>query len=165
MGFGTAHHATTRLCLRMLQESRVDGASVIDVGTGSGVLAIAAARLGASAVLAVDHDPDALTSARENVDLNHVSTVVSVQQVDLSTAPDRAFDLVLANLTGATLARFAGELTRLVGSGGLLLASGITLDEGSSVAASLGQAGLIQEEQLEEDGWLAMRFARPASRS
>src|SRR5262245_47836452 len=108
MGFGTGHHQSTRLCLRLLQDLSLAGRSVVDVGTGSGVLAIAAWRLGAHPVLAIDLDPDALESARENVGLNEGDGAIEIRAIDL-TAPDagldRAFDVVLANLTGTLLAQ------------------------------------------------------------
>ena len=83
MGFGTGHHATTRLCLELLQRIDVAGARVIDVGTGSGVLALAAWKLGAAGVTAVDNDPDALQNARDNIARNGGAGRIEVVQADL----------------------------------------------------------------------------------
>lgn len=160
MGFGTAHHASTRLCLAMLQELSVNVASVLDVGTGSGVLAIAAARLGAARVLAIDNDADALVSARENVTLNQVDGLVTLEQKNVGDMADASFDVVLANLTGATLTRHADVLTSLVAVGGSLIASGIETHEQDAVRDSLVAAGLQRVAQTEEAGWAAIRLTR-----
>jgi ribosomal protein L11 methyltransferase len=135
MGFGTGHHATTRLCLELLQELEVPGRRVIDVGTGSGVLAIAASRLGASHVVALDHDPDALQNARENAAVNSVS--IDIRQVDLAHLDLPPADIVLANLTGAVLQRFAASLRGLIAPGGRLIVSGFGPWELEEVAAAL----------------------------
>jgi ribosomal protein L11 methyltransferase len=160
MGFGTAHHASTRLCLAMLQELSANVASVLDVGTGSGVLAIAAARLGAARVLAIDNDADALVSARENVTLNQVDGLVTLEQKNVGDMADASFDVVLANLTGATRTRHADVLTSLVAVGGSLIASGIETHEQDAVRDSLVAAGLQRVAQTEEAGWAAIRLTR-----
>jgi ribosomal protein L11 methyltransferase len=166
MGFGTGHHASTRLCLRLLQEGSLAGAEVLDVGTGSGVLAIAAAKLGAAGVLAVDHDPDALMSARENVALNDVGSTVRIEQVDLTdpqtpSLTPQAFDLILANLTGATLRAHVDGLTSLLRAGGRIIASGFGLDETEGVEAAFAAAALRLTARVEEDGWAAVECLRP----
>ena len=166
MGFGTGHHASTRLCLRLLQELRVADAAVLDVGTGSGVLALAAATLGAARVLAIDNDEDALASARENVERNSAGGVVTLHLADLglgSSPPGDVFDLVLANLTGAVLARLAGQLAAHVGPGGTLITSGYGPDEEQTVARAFSAAGLTFAARAQEEEWLAMTFtSRPA---
>jgi ribosomal protein L11 methyltransferase len=135
MGFGTGHHETTRLCLELLQELDVRGRRVIDVGTGSGVLAIAAAKLGASAVTAIDSDADALQNARENAGANGVA--IDIREADLAALSLPPADIVLANLTGAMLQRHAAALGSLVAPGGTLVVSGFSPGESDDVEAAV----------------------------
>ena len=151
MGFGTGHHATTRLCLELLQEIDVRGRRVIDVGTGSGVLAIAAARLGASSVLALDHDPEALLNARENVARNGATTI-EVREADVTAVDAPRAHVVLANLTGAVLQRTANTLRGLVAAGGTAVVSGFGPNELGGVCAALG--GRVSRSVREGD-WVA----------
>jgi ribosomal protein L11 methyltransferase len=149
-GFGTGHHETTRLCLSLLQSFELDGRRVIDVGTGSGVLAIAAAKLGASSVIAFDEDPEALRNARENVARNEVSSRVDVQEAKLGTFRGTAADVVVANLTGAVIQKYARQLTALVAADGRLIVSGFSTAEAVAVIGSL--AGNVEQE-LSEGDW------------
>ena len=137
MGFGTGHHATTRLCLELLQQIEVRDKRVIDVGTGSGVLALAAWRLGASSIVAIDNDTDALQNARENIDRNGATGSIDVLEVDLSSVSLRPADIVLANLTGAVLQRHADPLRGLAASAGVLIVSGFSGDELEAIACAL----------------------------
>jgi ribosomal protein L11 methyltransferase len=132
-GFGTGHHETTRLCLALLQDLPLAGTRVADVGTGSGVLAIGAARLGAASVVAMDEDPEALRNARENVTRNGVSAVVDVREADLAEFQADPADVVLANLTAGVLERHAGRLAGLVADGGVLIVSGFSPTEADVV--------------------------------
>jgi len=162
MGFGTAHHESTRLCLRLLQEINVAGKSVLDVGTGSGVLAIAARKRGAAIVVAADYDPDAVQSAQENLELNAVDGI-SLLELDLAQ-PDalgvRQFDLVFANLTGAMLQRFATALTARVADDGTLITSGVTAEEEDAVVHAFAGAGLKVASRLQEREWIGTAFTR-----
>ena len=115
MGFGTGHHATTRLCLAALQQLDLRGSTVIDVGTGSGVLAIAASLLGAANVIGIDDDADAVSAARDNLALNPRARV-TLQVGDLRQAAPANADVVLANLTGALLVSAADRLQTADGS-------------------------------------------------
>src|SRR6185295_15411863 len=117
MGFGTGHHATTRLCLALLQDTEVRGRRVLDVGTGSGVLAIAAAKLGAASVTAIDNDPDAIENARENIQANGVEDLVDLRVADLRHLAMTA-EVLVANLTGAVLTAHAGALRAWVAPAG-----------------------------------------------
>jgi len=151
-GFGTGHHETTRLCLALLQDRDLHGVRVIDVGTGSGVLAIAAALLGATSVTAFDEDPEALRNASENVERNGVSLVVNIQETELASYAAPPADLVLANLTGAVIERNAQSLIELVTPGGTLIVSGFTHPEVDGVFAALGCS---REHMLTEGAWAA----------
>ena len=139
MGFGTGHHATTRLCLAALQQIDLKGRTVIDVGTGSGVLAIAARRLGASGVLAIDDDADAVAAAEDNVALNHESRI-ALEVADLRASKIGRFDVVIANLTGGLLIASADRLMSFALPGGYLLLSGFTDREAADVTAAAGRA-------------------------
>jgi ribosomal protein L11 methyltransferase len=162
MGFGTAHHASTRLCLRLLQDVPLAGRSVLDVGTGSGVLAIAAAKLGAAEVVGIDNDQDALTSARENVELNRVPVALELSGLEHRSA-ERAFDVVLGNLTGALLIREAPALRSRLAEDGVLIVSGVTEAEGAGVKAAFVDAGLAVGQEIAEDGWVSLSFTIPTS--
>lgn len=160
-GFGTGHHATTRLCLAALQRVGAAGKSVLDVGTGSGVLAISSLLLGAARALAIDYDQDAIDNALENLDLN--AHVIDRAAIDIGRASIEdadavvagAYDVVLANLTGATLIRFAAALKRACAAGGALIVSGLREEEEADVRAAFA-CGLEHRES--EDGWVALMW-------
>jgi ribosomal protein L11 methylase PrmA len=157
MGFGTGHHATTRLCLAALQTLDLSHLSVLDVGTGSGVLAIAADRLGAARALGIDHDPDAVQAARENLALNPTARDVSFAIADLRTTPLPRAGVVTANLTGALLIETATELLGAVDVGGTLIVSGLLASERDEVVRAL-TARIVWE--CEEDGWVGLAMTK-----
>jgi ribosomal protein L11 methyltransferase len=162
MGFGTGHHQSTRLCLAALQDLPLRGMRVIDVGTGSGVLALAARRLGAADVLAIDHDADSVAAARRNAALNGLAGEVRVALADVSGPGLGAFDVVLANLTAWHFQRHAAALVSAVGPGGRCVTSGYTRDQTAGVVEAL--APLEVERTREEDDWIAIVFRRPGVR-
>ena len=163
MGFGTGHHATTRLCTALLQRVDLSGRAVLDVGTGSGVLALTALALGARTVLAVDDDPDAIESARENLALNGGPMGIELRVADFRGLPADHFDLVVANLTGGLLARSADALAGAVAAGGSLVISGVTLEEESEVLLAFAPR-LAVVERLAEDEWMAALLRHHVSR-
>lgn len=158
MGFGTGHHQSTRLCLHLLQRQDVAGARVIDAGTGSGVLAIAAARLGARQVLAVDNDPDAVAAAADNVGRNGVTDVVTCRVDDLDTLDAAPARIVLANLTAFLIRRYAQRIARLVAEDGVLVASGFTNDQVALVLDAL--PGMRVRGREDEDDWVGLVLGR-----
>jgi ribosomal protein L11 methyltransferase len=156
MGFGTGHHATTRLCLAALQTIDLAGASVLDVGTGSGVLAIAASRLGAASAMGVDNDADAIQAARESLAANPEARHVTLEVADLAAGSLPKADVVTANLTGALLVRAAGRLAGAVRPGGSLIVSGLLAAERDAVRTAFAAMELAWE--VEEDGWIGEKF-------
>jgi ribosomal protein L11 methyltransferase len=153
-GFGTGHHETTRLCLLLLQQLEVRGARVLDIGTGSGVLALAAWKLGAGDVAAVDNDPDALDNARANIKRNGAAPSIDIIQDDLGGLRIQRADIVLANLTGAVLVRYAAELRNLAMDGGYLILSGFAPDDVAVIRTAF--AGLALIEERTEGDWAAI---------
>jgi ribosomal protein L11 methyltransferase len=158
MGFGTGHHATTRLCLAALQRTTLTGASVLDAGTGSGILAIAAAGLGAAEALGVDSDPDAIHSANENLALNPDARGVRFAIADLVAMPLPRADVITANLTGTLLTRLASVLIDALTPGGTLIISGILAAEERAVRRAFPAARDVRRQQDEE--WIGLTLAR-----
>ncbi len=158
MGFGTGHHATTRLCLGMLRTLDLRGARVLDVGTGSGVLALAAWKLGAADVVAIDHDQDALQNARENIARNGAGPSIDIVQDDLASLRIERADIVLANLTGAVLVRFAAELRGLAVDGGYLILSGFAPQDVAVVRAAF--KGMTAIGEASEGDWASLTLRR-----
>jgi ribosomal protein L11 methyltransferase len=158
MGFGTGHHATTRLCLQALQELDLVGSHVVDVGTGSGVLAIAARVLGASEVIGIDDDPDAIHSAIENLARNPAIDQVRFEVKDLRAAPIPRADAITANLTGALLIRSANLLLGALNASGSLIVSGLQRHERDDVVKAFGRAHIAWEAAEEEWAGLVLRL-------
>lgn len=163
MGFGTGHHATTRLCLAALQQIELRARSALDVGTGSGVLALAARALGASQALGIDYDPDAIHSARENLPLNPRLDAVRFERCDLTRDPLPAADVVTANLTGALLCRAAPLLIHVVRQAGTLILSGVLDTERNAVVDAFSALALTGEAHEEE--WVVLRFNHARART
>jgi ribosomal protein L11 methyltransferase len=160
MGFGTGHHATTRLCLRLLSEVDVAGRRVLDIGTGSGVLAMAAALTGAAEVVGLDVDQDAIDSARTSAAMNALPPVVTFAVGDFRTDPLAPADVVVANLTGGMLRTTADALTAHLRPGGTLILSGFDESEEPHVRAAF--SALTDTARLEEATWVALRLSAPA---
>jgi len=156
MGFGTGHHPTTRLCLRLLSAIDVRDRRVVDIGTGSGVLAMAAALDHASDVVGLDVDQDAIDAARASAALNALPPVVRFEVGDFRTSPPPPADVVMANLTGGMLRTTAAMLMGLKRPGGTLVVSGF--DEAEEAAVRAAFAPLRQVARLEEATWVAVRL-------
>lgn len=158
MGFGTGHHPTTRLCLRLLSDLAVRSLDVLDIGTGSGVLAMAASRCGARSVVALDVDADAIAAARHSATLNVLPCPVDFRVADFrERGLVDAADVVFANLTGGMLVSAAAPLLATLKPGGSVILSGFEIGEADPVRAAF--AALHESARLEEAGWAAMRLS------
>ena len=156
MAFGTGTHETTRLCLELI-ERYWRGGCLLDVGTGTGILAIAAARLQPnSRIVAIDVDPVAVEVALENIAINRVTNQVSVMEKQPANFVDQTFDVVVANLTAEVIAGLAGELAARVTPDGWMILSGILNELNDDVEQTLREEGLTIVERRTEGEWSAL---------
>jgi len=162
MAFGTGHHASTRGCLVLLERALAGSPSgrVLDVGTGSGILAIAAAKLGAAEVWGVDVDADACAIARENARVNRVGDAVRIAE-DLSVVPGQ-FDVVLANLLAGLLVEHTAAIAARLRPGGMAIGAGVLHAEAADVRRAWRAAGLADDGDYAEEGWVALGARRAA---
>ena len=161
-GFGTGHHASTAGCLAILTTivERDRPARVIDLGTGSGLLAIAAARLGVARVLAVDDDSAAIDCAIANAARNGVAERVHSVVADAGAIETEAAPLVVANLLSAVHTRVAARYRHLVAPGGMLVLGGLLEKEAPDVTATVEREGFVCREELTIDGWTTLVLSR-----
>ncbi len=171
MAFGTGLHPTTRLCLAAIEALADDGrlaggsrdgepARVLDVGCGSGILSIAAMRLGADSVLAVDVDPIAVEATRANARRNRLGRVIRTREGS-SPSGEGPFDIVLANLIASLLVTLADGLVADLRPGGTLLASGIFANRERDVVDAFAARGLVIARRWTEGDWVALEARRP----
>ncbi len=156
MAFGSGLHPSTRLCLHLLEDYLPPGAAIADIGTGSGILAIAAAKLGAARVLAVDHDPVALEVARANAGQNQVSDKVDVVLGHLLEPVTDPVALILANLTADLLIELAPGTSPRLCHGGVLIASGIAAPRTGEVRDAFRRGGLAVVREATAEDWRAL---------
>lgn len=164
MAFGTGLHPTTRLCLAALEsisdDGRIDRARILDVGCGSGILAIAAVKLGATDALGVDTDPIAIESTLANARRNRLVRRIRARIGSLPSG-EPPFDVVLANLIAGVLVPLAGALHDELRPGGTLLASGIFIDREGEVRSAFEAVGLVLTDRTDEGDWVALTAVRP----
>lgn len=156
MAFGTGTHPTTMLSLKLLEKYLVPGQKVIDVGCGSGILSIAAGKMGAGKVLAFDLDPVAVHSAEYNVKLNRLEHLIYVREGDLLKSVSERADLVISNILAEIIVRLIPDLPRVLVPGGMFLASGIVEEKIEEILQSLKINGLSVLETIHQDGWVAI---------
>lgn len=159
--FGSGLHPSTYLCLDALEHHFAATPRVLDIGTGTGILAIAAARLGAAQVLAIDIDESAVRIALDNVKINKVDSIVTVEKGSIQNINDSNFDLVLANLTRPVhLALLEGGIMDLLAPDGKLIQSGIEENEQDRVLAALKSVGGVVVGQYADRGWISLVVCR-----
>ena len=160
--FGSGHHASTRLTLRLLIDAVAPGDTVVDVGIGTGVLAIAACHLGARRVLGVDTEPAAVTNARANAEQNGVADRVTVREGSVEAVPpDVAADVVAANITLDTILDLLPAFRTRLAEGGTLLLAGLLTSQRTRMLEGLAAHDLTAAQEVSEDGWWAVA-CRPA---
>lgn len=170
MAFGTGTHPTTRLCITMMQKLIIGETRLLDVGTGSGILAITAAKLGAAAVVASDVDSLAVRVAQENITRNGLEGKVAVLEGDLlnlaasarseASACSGKFNLIVANIIADIIIRLIPDVERFLEPGGRFLASGIIGERAGDVRAKLAERGYTVLDEVTEDGWVAVLAAK-----
>jgi ribosomal protein L11 methyltransferase len=164
MAFGTGQHPTTAMCLRALEDSVRSGMNILDLGTGSGILAIAAAKLGAARVLALDVDPMAVKAARQNAIANEVAHRIDIREgtLDDSFAPDLAFDIIVANIGSVTIERLAPTISHALALGGTLIVSGFLEDAVRDLTRAFHAAGLSGDRVIDDGVWCCIVTGAPA---
>ena len=160
MAFGTGYHESTRLVLQLLPNVVLPDARVLDVGTGTGVLSIAALKLGASTSVGVDVDPWSVTNGTENARLNGVEDAFEVREGSLGAVPETAFDLVLANIIRSVLVPMLPDLADKMASGAAVVFAGLLLTERDAFLEAAGGVGLRREHEASENEWWACSFRK-----
>ena len=160
--FGTGTHGSTHGCLVLLEAllDRQPVARALDIGTGTGILAIAAAVLGVQRVTALDTDPDAVTAAGANMELNGVANRIHCVLSDIASVKGPALGLVMANLLAGSHLALAPRYRRLVSPRGHLILGGVLADEAAGIRDALAAHGFALADQVEIDGWAALHLTR-----
>lgn len=160
MAFGTGTHITTRQCLELLEEVIKEDDRVIDVGTGSGILAIAAAKLGAAHVWAMDNDQVAVDVAADNIVINGVSDRISLTRSDIAEYQVPRANVVLANMTGVVIRTYIEELISLIEPGGVLIGAGISISIWPELKKSFENRSIAVEKECYEEDWVGILLRR-----
>lgn len=156
MAFGTGTHETTTMCLELIEKYLKKGQTVLDIGCGSGILSIAAAKLGSGPALGVEIDPDAARTAEENVKLNHTEDQVTVKIGDLTKDIEEKADLIVANLIAPLVISLAPSACDHLNAEGMFISSGILTEKKEAVEEAIGQAGFTILEVREKGEWCAI---------
>ena len=160
MAFGTGEHESTKMCLNLLQALGVEDKSVIDIGTGSGILALASAKLGAKFVEAYDIDDNAVKSAKSNAILNGLADKLKVDNANLLDKTSGKFDIVLANITADVLITLSATLGDYMKNDGVVIISGIILKREDDVKKAFIKAGFVIQERVNMGEWVAFKLSK-----
>jgi ribosomal protein L11 methyltransferase len=156
--FGTGTHETTKMCIEAIDEcaGRYPHGNVLDIGTGSGILSIAAAQLGYGDIYAIDIDPDAVKVARENIELSHLSAQIRVETGDLTKTVSGQYDLILANIMADAIIALSVSAASFLKEGGAFICSGIICEKEIEVCEALAKAGLSVQKRKQDGDWLCL---------
>lgn len=160
MSFGTGYHETTRLMLKQLSKLELAGKKVLDAGTGTGVLGIAALKLGASSVFAFDIDPWSIRNATENAFINDVSDHFEIREGGAEVIPDSEFDLALANINRNELIQMLPVLKKAIAGKGSILLSGLLKSDKNMVSNRIEELDLKYIDEISENEWILMQFEK-----
>lgn len=161
MSFGTGHHETTRICLRFLEQFVTRTSTVLDFGTGTGILAIASVKLGARSSVGIDNDPWCMNNARENVKRNRAGRRVRIGLGGTAAIPKRKFSIVVANIDLPTITKAIRRLKSVVVPGGVLLLSGLLMTDVVPLSQMLLQhPGLVPISLIDEGEWIGVALQR-----
>ena len=160
MAFGTGTHETTGMCVSLVEEYVKEGMDVIDVGTGTGILAIAAAHMGAKHVLASDIDPMAVRVAKENIEINGFSDVIEAKEGDLLEAAESDANVVIANIIADVIIHICAPVRALIREGGVFICSGIAREREDEVIEALKKAGYGKLDKRNDGEWTAIACQR-----
>ena len=164
MAFGTGTHPTTALCITLIEKYLSAGSTFLDVGTGSGILMVAAAKLGAGRLVGIDNDEIALSIADKNLQINHINQACfELKAGNLADGIDGPFDLIAANILSKVILKLLGSIDRHMSSKSVLICSGIYQDNCGDVLKKMQQQGLKILEERHEDGWVAIACSHPNS--
>lgn len=158
MSFGTGHHATTKLMMNLMREIDIEQKSVFDFGTGTGILAILASKLGALHILAIDNDEWSIENATENAIKNGVE--IQFQLGSIEVIDDKQFEIVLANINRHILLEYMQHIFNALKKDGVLLMSGLLLEDEIIILDSAKTVGFIHIQTINENGWIAMKMLK-----
>ena len=158
MSFGTGEHQTTQLVLNLLERYVKPGMKVLDVGSGTGVLAITAVKLGAASAVAVDNDEWCYENCKENAELNNVSNSIKIITGDIKNVDEKGFDLVLANIQKNILLEILDDLKMKIKENGILILSGLLLKDEEEIMISYSDSGFTFVEKSVKDDWISLVF-------
>ena len=159
MSFGTGHHATTQQMILQMKDMELSGRSVLDFGTGTGVLAILAEKLGAAKVLAIDNDIWSIENAAENIIRNSCKNI-SVQQGSLEDIAPGKFDVILANINRHILLQYMTDLYSRLNSGGTILMSGLLMEDKDIICTAASGVGFLFKHMTEQNNWISLLFQK-----
>lgn len=160
MSFGTGDHATTKICVKFLEKYLHPNSNVLDVGSGTAILSIVAAKLGASKVIAFDIDEWSLLNGKENVKLNSVDNIVDVRMCELKDIAERNFDLIVANIQRNILLELSSEINIRISENGLLILSGLLESDRQIITEKYSELGFSEVDFMQLDEWIGIVFRK-----